>query len=66
MVNSTAMISDLDRGMKMSNVKRIYVEKRLAYATEANETKQNLSQQLNINIFNIIHIKYEVDFPLFQ
>ena len=50
MVNSTAMISDLDRGMKMSNVKRIYVEKRLAYATEANETKQNLSQQLNINI----------------
>ena len=34
----------------MSNVKRIYVEKRLAYATEANETKQNLSQQLNINI----------------
>lgn len=45
----------------MSNVKRIYVEKRLAYATEANETKQNLSQQLNISINSLRIInRYDV------
>ena len=29
----------------MSDVKRIYVEKRTAYATEANEIKHNLIEQ---------------------
>ena len=34
----------------MSDVKRIYVEKRTAYATEANEIKHNLIEQLGLEI----------------
>lgn len=34
----------------MNNVRRIYVEKRKAYATEANDIKFNLQEQLNLNI----------------
>ena len=34
----------------MSDVKRIYVEKRAAYATEANEIKHNLIEQLGLEI----------------
>ena len=34
----------------MSDVKRIYVEKRTAYATEANEIKHNLIEQLRLEI----------------
>ena len=34
----------------MSEVKRIYVEKRTAYATEANEIKHNLIEQLGLDI----------------
>ena len=34
----------------MSDVKRIYVEKREEYATEANEMKHNLIEQLGIEI----------------
>ena len=34
----------------MSEVKRIYVEKRAAYATEANEIKHNLIEQLGLDI----------------
>ncbi|MFQ6791523.1 MAG: phosphoribosylformylglycinamidine synthase [Thomasclavelia sp.] len=45
----------------MSSVKRIYVEKRPAYATEANETKQNLTQQLGIKINSLRIInRYDV------
>ncbi len=45
----------------MSSVKRIYVEKRPAYATEANETKNNLIEQLGlkINSLRIIN-RYDV------
>ena len=32
----------------MSDVKRIYVEKRTTYATEANEIKHNLIEELSI------------------
>ena len=34
----------------MSDVKRIYVEKRVEYATEANEIKHNLIEQLGLEI----------------
>ena len=34
----------------MSDVKRIYVEKRAAYATAANEIKHNLIEQLGLEI----------------
>ena len=45
----------------MANVRRIYVEKRKEYATEANEIKNNLIEQLglNINSLRVIH-RYDV------
>ena len=45
----------------MSDVKRIYVEKRTAYATEANEIKHNLIEQLGLEIDTLRIIKrYDV------
>lgn len=45
----------------MANVRRIYVEKRKEYATEANEIKNNLIEQLGLNIHSlrVIH-RYDV------
>lgn len=46
----------------MSNVRRIYVEKRKAYATEANEIKHDLMEQLNLNIGSLRIInRYDVE-----
>ena len=45
----------------MSDVKRIYVEKRAAYATEANEIKHNLIEQLGLEIKSLRVInRYDV------
>jgi len=45
----------------MANVRRIYVEKRKEYATEANEIKNNLIEQLGLTIHSlrVIH-RYDV------
>ena len=45
----------------MSDVKRIYVEKRNAYATEANEIRHNLVEQLGLDIKSLRIInRYDV------
>ena len=45
----------------MSHVRRIYVEKKKQYATEANEIKHNLTEQLGLTIHSLRIInRYDV------